>query len=92
MGCMNDTRAETGMPLLREGDTVRVVSLDGMRCGLEDRYERAPQTGDIAVVAMLLRAPKHPDGFLCECAGDDGATRWLATFPRAALEPVGADA
>lgn len=80
------------MSPINELDVVRIVSLDGMRCGLEDRYERAPEVGDIATVAMLLRAPKHPDGYLCECVADNGATRWLATFPREALAPVEADA
>jgi hypothetical protein len=76
------------MNAIRECDIVRIVSLEGMRCGLEDRYERAPQVGDLAAVAMLLRAPKHADGYLCECVADDGRTLWLATFPREALEPV----
>lgn len=91
-GCGSRIRTDSGLPPLREGDDVRVLTLEGMRCGLEDRYERAPQVGDIAVVAMLLRAPKHADGFLCECVGEDGATRWLATFPREALAPVDAAA
>lgn len=91
-GCGSRLRTDSGLPPLREGDRVRVLTLEGMRCGLEDRYERAPQIGDIAAVAMLLRAPKHADGFLCECMGEDGATRWLATFPREALAPVDAAA
>ena len=76
------------MRAIRELDVVRVTSLDGMRCGLEDTYERAPRVGDIGTVVMLLRAPKHPDGYLCECVAADGTTRWLATFPREALAPI----
>lgn len=76
------------MPVIRELDVVRVTSLDGMRCGLEDRYARAPEIGDIATVVMALRAPKHPDGYLCECVAADGTTCWLATFPREALAPI----
>ena len=76
------------MSALRELDVVRVISLEGMRCGLEERYARAPRIGDIAAVVMLLRAPKHADGYLCECVAEDGATCWLATFPRGSIEAV----
>ncbi len=34
------------MNTLREGDAVRVATLDGMRCDPEDVLERAPRVGD----------------------------------------------
>lgn len=77
------------MSALREHDVVRVVSLEGMTCGRDAFYARPPEVGDIATVVMLLRAPKHPDGHLCECVAESGRSLWLATFPREALEPAG---
>lgn len=76
------------MIALAEHDVVRVLSLDRMQCGGLDQYRRAPEIGDIAAVVMLLRAPRHPDGYLLECVDRDGQTLWLATFPRDALEAV----
>jgi len=76
------------MNALRERDVVRVVSLDGMTCGRDAFYARAPEMGDIAAVVMMLRAPKYPDGYLCECVAENGSSLWLATFPREALEPA----
>lgn len=73
---------------IRELDVVRVISLEGASCGLGERYVRAPRIGDVAVVVMFLRAPKHADGYLCECVADDGVTLWLATFPRESIEAV----
>lgn len=77
---------------IREHDVVRVVSLEGMTCGRDPYYARQPEVGDIVTVLMPLRAPGHPDGYLCECVAEDGSSLWLATFPRAALSTMEADA
>lgn len=80
------------MNTLHEHDVVRVISLDGMTCGRDAFYARQPEVGDVAAVVMLLRAPKHADGYLCECVAENGSSLWLATFPREALEPAGTGA
>lgn len=86
-----DANAAHADGAIHEYDVVRVRSLEGMRaddCGLGSR---SPAIGDMGAVVAILNAAEG-DGlsahetYLIECVLADGATAWMAAFPRASIE------
>lgn len=76
---------------IREYDVVRVRSFEGMHldgCGLGSR---SPTIGDMGAVVAILNAAEGDslsahDAYLIECVLADGATAWMASFPRDSIE------
>ncbi len=86
-----DANAAHADGAIREYDVVRILSLEGMRadgCGLGSR---SPAIGDMGAVVAILNAAEGDglssrDAYLIECVLADGATAWMASFPRDSIE------
>ncbi|MBP6749350.1 MAG: hypothetical protein KA144_06900 [Xanthomonadaceae bacterium] len=86
-----DANAAHADGAIREYDVVRVRSLEGMRadgCGLGSR---SPAIGDMGAVVAIVTAAEGDDvpsrdAYLIECVLADGATAWMASFPRDSIE------